>query len=58
LVEVEDFSQDLEVEIIVSHRDQSLEDTNEDLDFTIGGEIPFAKDAVNPSTEKGDIGLI
>jgi ubiquitin-like 1-activating enzyme E1 B len=58
LVKVEDFSQDLEVEIIVSHRDQSSEDTNEDLDFTIGGEIPFAKDTVNASTEKDDIELI
>ena len=40
---MEDFSQDLEVDISVSHRDEVQEDAEEELQFTIGGDKPVAK---------------
>ena len=42
---MEDFSQDLEVDISVSHRDEVQEDAEEELQFTIGGDKPVAKNA-------------
>jgi len=68
VLRVEDFSQDLEVDVCVTHRDlwepEEGEDVADEMKFVVGGEAPKAKSAENggaakmpaaaPEAEKGD----